>query len=173
MAITGAMVALLGAGVTTSIVYGDEISAGIAAKSDYDAAIDIMAGHNLRVFQSRNLANGLILNSNSVQQYRDLNITSIEEVYVHKYESKFKISDNFDEEMDKLINSVSYYDADGKICFYNSFQDFLTINGYNTEDEFKDAAKASILAKYRAGEIKEHFYEGWGVNNVSSGRKGK
>ena len=57
--------------------------------------------------------------------------------------------------------------------FYKNFEHFLEINGFANEKEFKKAAKASIIAKYRKGEIKPYFYDYWStVSELNSG-KGK
>ena len=172
IAVVTAIIAVLSAGIVINHVYGDDIHTAIVNREDLNDALRIIRKNQHLVFNARGLANGHILNENSIEQYKDLNITSIEAVYVYMFDSYFMSSDNFDKEMEKLIKSVSYYSKDGEIRFYSNFKQFLSINGFSNVEEFRKAAIENILKKYRNGKIVPYENDviwSWGI----SGRKGK
>lgn len=164
-----ALLALLGTAAFVAIEHGDDISTAIEERQDFNTAVKILNNNIMMVFHARRLADGYILNDNTMQQYKDLNITTIEEVYMYKYEASICMSKNFEEEFDKLIKSVSYYDEERNICFYTSFENFLEVNGF-TEEEFKQIAKNNIIKNYRLGKIMPLPFEGMSTANMSKGK---
>ena len=63
------------------------------------------------------------INTNSVSDYAALNVNNPMEVFIYQ-----KAIDN-NEEFNKFIRSVTYTDGEAVYC-YESFEQFLRINGY-------------------------------------------
>ena len=167
MAVAGAVVAVLAAGITVNVVHGDEIEQNIVEHNDYNEAVGILKYNIQMVLTARNMAQGVTLNNNSVEQYSEISLNSPEEVYMLRYEMPFRYSDNFEKEFNKIIRSISYYNSDGELCYYNNYDDYLKASGL-TEEQFKEAVRNKIITRYRANDIKEILYEGFGTANMTN-----
>lgn len=158
-AVAGAILATLATGLTVTVVHGEDIV-------NTNTAINIMTSNANIIIEAKGLSHGSFIEDNSVSDYKKLNVSSADEVYIYVYRS---IISNSDEEVNDFIKSVSYYDAEGNKCYYTDFNDFLVRNNFKDEKDFKDSMRKFILKNYELGNVKELLYEGTGT--VNRGRR--
>lgn len=164
---TALCLSVLAVGIGALTVHGDDIINYIQNTDDLDSALGTMTRNTSLILEARGLTIGGLIQNNSIKDYKGLNVTSTIDVYVYKYASNMSLST---EEFNKFIQSVSYYDEEGNICFYASFEEFLKINKFNNEEEFKKATEKLIIDEYKKGNIQAIIYEGPGTAN-RGGRK--
>lgn len=166
-AVAMALFATVSAGMITTFFYANDVHAAVVDKNDLNDALHILGGNVNMILNAREFTMGLFGEGNSVADYKTLNVTSVDEVYVYKYVSVLaNLGKTSEIEFNKFIRAVSYYGSNGEICFYSNFEEFLKINGFNSEKEFKIAAEKSILLNYRKGKIKELPFEGVSTLNM-------
>lgn len=113
----------------------------------------------------------IVIKHNSANEYNLLNADTPMEVYI------YELAINNNEEFTKFIRSVSYNDGT-QSCYYESFEQFLRINGYyeqskdkdgnvvNTESEevFNNIMKDTILNAYNNNTLSSYEDEFYSFN---------
>lgn len=100
--------------------------------------------------QDPNKIDAFVILDNSVDGYKGLGANDLVDVYI--YRQIFAASDRI-EEFDKFIKSVEYFDTEGNLCNYVSFDQFMRINGYPDIKTFENYAETDIYELYKSGEI--------------------
>ena len=94
--------------------------------------------------------NPFVVNNNSTQDYEILNADTLVDVYIYR---KILAEYGYENEFNKLMQSISYFDVNGDLCNYQSFEQYLEINGYPDIKTFENYAESDVYNLYVNGEI--------------------
>lgn len=154
--IAGGIVGTLLTGLTANAVYGDDIAAYSQRQDETSVGIGILRNdamlellRNELAISDGNSYQAFKVLDNFVGDYKVLDVSDVVDVYVYSTILP-------EEEFEKFVKSVSFIE-DGNEHYYLSFQHFLEVNGYTSENDFEKAAKDIIYEMYINGEIKDSY----------------
>lgn len=101
-------------------------------------------------YQDPQRTNPFVIKNNSVQDYESLNASNLADVYIYR---KIFVEHGQQEEFQKFIKSINYFDVEGNYCNYLDFEQYLRINGYPDIETFENYAQNEIYELYKNGEI--------------------
>lgn len=112
----------------------------------------------------------LVVLNNSTQKYKNLNIKNNTDIYLY-------MNILNEEQFNNFIKSVSYVDNNknsstyGQTCYYTSFEQFLSINGYPDSETFKNYMEQELKKMYEQSDAQ--FKENSLITNSLRSKGGK